>query len=111
MARQNGAEDYKEKIEQATKFNFWISSCPRSVYEEFKELSNKEFADTYHLTLRYLLDSYKKSSREELFGKAVWDVIRVLEDKVEELESKISETKVGDKPLKKTFGKGGEEDE
>lgn len=104
--KKQGAETYKEKIEGAVKFNFWISSCPRSVYEEFKELSNKEFADTYHLTLRYLLDSYKKNEREELFGKAVWEAITAVERRIEKLEEKLNE----EKPVKKTFGKKGDDE-
>lgn len=102
--KKQGAETYKEKIEGAVKFNFWISSCPRSVYEEFKELSNKEFADTYHLALRYLLDNYKKNEREELFGRAVWEAITALERRLDSLEDKTP--KEESSVVKKTFGKG-----
>lgn len=100
---EENKKDLKEKIEGAVKFNFSISSCPRKVYEDFKELANKEFADTYHLALRYLLDAYNKDLKTEMFGKAVWDMINNLDKRISALESQGMVEEV--RNAKRTFGK------
>jgi len=101
---------FKEKIENGTKINFWISSCPKPLFEEFKDLANKEFADTYHLLLRYLLDEYKKSQEDN----SMWEVIRSQKKLIDELSFKVSEleSKAETIPkIRKTFGTGGKENE
>lgn len=102
MERKTSAEKFKEQIENGTKFNFWISSCPRNVYEEFKALANKEFADTYHLLLRYLLDEYKRGQEDN----SMWEVIRQQKTMIDELESRMNTLEHKETRSVKTFGKG-----
>jgi len=108
---EGSTESYRQKIEGAVKINFGISSCPVSLYEEFKLVCKKDFADTYHLALRYLLDLYKGSREID----NVWEVIHRLSAKIDELEMQIvsapgvSEEVTKDRPEIVTFGKKSEE--
>lgn len=117
---QGRAETFKKKIEASSKVNFGISSCPLPLFERFKELAAKDFSDTYHLALRYMVDLYEGRKETD----ALWDVIHRLHSRVEAVElslGELSEAPVDEdltvsakeefERTVKTFGKKGQEDD
>ena len=96
--------------------NFSINSCPKPVFEEFKKLASDEFADTYHLLLRYLIDSHKRMEHDQVLAKALWSTITLLESRLDEMNDRIAklegtETLESVRKVYKTFGKGVDKNE
>ncbi len=80
----------EEQLEKARPLS--ISRVPIETRNKFIELAQKEFADDYGMTLKYLLDHFIDSQKyEQLAGIIEYAFGRIsqLEDRVRKLEEKF----------------------
>jgi len=85
-------EKFKQSINNRITTSFSITFIPVKDFREFKKLAKEEFRDNYAMTLKFLMDRWKRNQFYLEQINLLWKEIHALRDEKTKLDDKKPKT-------------------